>query len=259
MVSPVPDRINPETSFTAQLAGRLKLHELKKYLIQYKKRLILAMVIATLVFAWFNPSKFASWWLTKDQQGYILFVLEKYELASQRFSNTRWKAFSLYGAEKYDQSAILYGQFDAREDLLARANAMAHGEAYVKARELYNNILDQYPDDEAAKVNLAVVNAIIEDINIMSEGQKAEKGDSPKELGDKPQRADGAKKQEARKNEVEQLSAEQLLLDPQLNEMWMRQVQKTPGLFLSVKFQMQSDQAEKAGNEPSVQETGGNE
>ena len=156
-------------------------------------------------------------------------------------NNVQWQAFSAYGNEDYKTASTFYSQFNNKESLLAQANALAHGRHYLKARNLYQNILTQYPSYGAAEQNLDLIQAVIDEVNLLSESQKAEQGESIKELGDEPQTGDGAEKQEARSQEVEQLNAEQLLLDPNLNEMWLRQVQKNPDRFLSQKFYFQQE------------------
>ena len=60
------------------------------------------------------------------------------------------------------------------------------------------------------------------------------------ELGEAPQRADGANEKKMQKErEIKQLSADQILADEKMHDMWMRQIQQDPSRFLSVKFQMQ--------------------
>lgn len=213
-----------------------------------QNRLKTSFVLLTIliVFGIFQPQKLADIWLTRDQQGQILFNMQRYEQAAITFSNTRWQAYSFYGAEKFKQSATLYDQFTSSKDVLARANALAHDRRYIKARDIYQLIVNKEPDNEKALNNLKIVQAIIDQVNMFSESQKAEDGDAPKELGDEPQTGDGADKKELRKQAVEQLSAEQLLLDPKLNEMWLRQVQKDPARFLSQKFYMQNINSAKA-------------
>ncbi len=241
----------------AMLAQRVKewslqLNTLNLFWRKYKQKILLILLLTMTIYAWLNPYQFANWWLTKDQQGQILFALKKYDLASQRYTDSRWQAFSFYGSEQYKQAATLYSQFDTEGDLLAQANAYAHNKSYVKARALYRDIIQRYPEYQPAKHNLAIVEAIIDNINLMSESQRPEEGDSPKKLGDEPQRADGAEKKEARKQEIEQLSAEQLLSNPELNEMWLRQVQKNPAKFLGAKFQSEfqkSNSSEQGGND----------
>jgi len=211
------------------------------FIIKYKRILWLAVLSALTAFIILKPSDFIDLWMTKDQQGQLLFNAGHYEQASKTFNNVHWLAFSAYGNQDYETAATFYSQFNNKESLLAQANALAHGRHYLKARNLYQNILDQYPNYSAAEENRDLIQAIIDEVNLLSESQKAEQGESIKELGDEPQTGDGAEKQEARSQEVEQLNAEQLLLDPNLNEMWLRQVQKDPDRFLSQKFHFQQE------------------
>jgi len=211
------------------------------FIIKYKRILWLAALSALTAFIILKPSDFFDLWLTKDQQGQLLFNAGHYEQASKTFNNVHWLAFSAYGNQDYETAATFYSQFNNKESLLAQANALAHGRHYLKARNLYQDILDQYPNYSATEENRDLIQAIIDEVNLLSESQKAEQGESIKELGDEPQTGDGAEKQEARSQEVEQLNAEQLLLDPNLNEMWLRQVQKDPDRFLSQKFHFQQE------------------
>jgi len=211
------------------------------FLTKYKRILWLATLSALMAFIILKPSDFIDLWLTKDQQGQLLFNAGHYEQASKTFNNVHWQAFSAYGNEDYNTAATFYSQFNNKEDLLAQANAFAHGRHYLKARDLYHRISTQNPDFTAAEQNRELMQGIIDEVNLLSESQKAEQGESIKELGDEPQTGDGAEKKEPRPQEVEQLNAEQLLLDPNLNEMWLRQVQKDPDRFLSQKFYFQQE------------------
>ncbi len=202
-----------------------------------KQRLLWVAAVVFIIWAVVYPQRFLDLWLTRDQQGQILFHQGKYAEAANRYSNAQWQAYSFYGAEQFKQSAILYSQYQDVESMMAQANALAHGAEYVNARNLYRKILEQNPSYQGAQKNLKIIQALIDDINRMSESQRPE-GNS-KELGDEPQRGDGAEKKEARVQEIEQYTSEQLLLDPALNQMWLRQVQKDPANFLSQKFSLQ--------------------
>jgi len=208
---------------------------------RYKKALWLSALCVLAAFIILKPNDFIDLWLTKDQQGQLLFNAGNYDQASKTFSNVRWQAFSAYGSEDYQAAATLYSQFNNKESLLARANALAHGRHYLKARDLYQEILVQYPDFGSAEQNRDLMQTIIDEVNMLSEAQRAEQGESIKELGDEPQTGDGAEKKEARPQKVEQLDAEQLLHDENLNKMWLRQVQKDPARFLSQKFYFQQE------------------
>ena len=215
-------------------------HQITQYTSQNKKAVIALLFVFTCLFAYLKPQQFTDLWLTRDQQGLVLFTLKHYQQAANTFTNTQWQAYSHYGAEQFKNSATLYGQHNDIASQVAKANALAHGREYIKARNLYLKILSVAPNNEAANTNRAIVQKIIDDINLLSASQKAEAGEAIKDLGDEPQTADGAERQEAReKVEQEKLSAEQLLLDPSLNEMWLRQVQKNPANFLSQKFYIQ--------------------
>ena len=207
-----------------------------------KKNKIILSLIVTLVFILFialKPQAFIGLWLTSDQQGQLLFNSGRYQQASKTFVNTQWQAYSAYGNEDYKNAATLYSQFDDKFSQLAQANALAHGRHYIKARNLYKAIVNRYPDFEQAKHNQNLVQKIIDEVNALSAAQQPEEGESIKELGDEPQTGDGAEKKEANIQQIEQLTSEQLLLDPQLNQMWLRQVQKDPASFLSQKFYFQ--------------------
>jgi Ca-activated chloride channel family protein len=209
---------------------------------QKRKRLVIGLFILMIaLYAYLKPQTFANLWLTPDQQGHLLFKLGRFQQAANQFKSTQWQAFSLYGAEEYDQSATLYDQFDNTQAQLSRANALAHARRYIKARNIYQEIIKKDPTNPAALNNFKIVQAIIDDVNRLSESQQAEEGDSFKELGDEPQTGDGGEKKQQLKPVLEQLDAKQILLDPALNDMWLRQVQKDPALFLANKFQMQNE------------------
>lgn len=208
-----------------------------------------AFVIGACFLAYTKPQQFADLWLTRDQQGQILFNLGYYHKASNAFNNVQWQAYSNYGAEQFNNAATLYSQFDDTSSQIAKANALAHGREYIKARNLYQQILSTEPNNTAAKTNIVIVQAIIDEVNLLSASQQPEKGEAIKDLGDEPQTGDGAERKEApQKQEVEQLTADQLLLDPSLNAMWLRQVQKNPANFLSQKFYMQQEIAKRTRN-----------
>ncbi|SET48072.1 hypothetical protein [Thalassotalea agarivorans] len=217
---------------------------IKQFATKYNvstRKVVITGIAAILLFVVLKPQAFLDLWLTRDQQGALLFKYGYYEKAANRFNDVHWKAYSNYGAEKFKDSALLYAQFNNDDDKVAQANAYAHGRDYVKARNLYKQVLKNNPDHEAANNNLAIVQALIDEANQLAENQQQESSDGNKELGDEPQSSDGAERKQLEPQQVEQLSAEQLLLDPSLNEMWLRQVQKNPSRFLAQKFYIQQN------------------
>ena len=216
-----------------------------------KKWLIYLLIVSSAVFITLKPQQFVDLWLTSDQQGQILFNYGHYQQANETFTNTLWQAYSAYGNEDYEKAATLYSQYNNSSALMAQANALAHARQYVKARDLYQLIISKYPKLTAPKINIKVVQAIIDEVNLLSQSQQPEQGESSKELGDDPQTGDGAERKAGQPQEVKQLSSEQLLLDDNLNKMWLRQVQKNPAQFLSQKFYMQ---LENQNQQPMIED-----
>ena len=121
--------------------------------------------------------------MSQDQQGQLLFNFENYENASKIFNDVHWKAFSAYGNEDYETAATFYSQFNDKENLLAQANALAHGRNYIKARDLYTDILNQYPNFKAAELNRSSLQAIIDEIIAANPEQAASVKEKPKAMG----------------------------------------------------------------------------
>jgi Ca-activated chloride channel family protein len=182
---------------------------------------------------------FLDLWLTADQQGRYYFERGDYSTAAQRFQDTAWRGVAFYLDENFEAAAETFAQLETIDGLFNLANAWAQSQNYIYAVQNYDRVLALQPDHPGALKNRAIVQAIIDDINRMSESQQGEPGEQSKELGDEPLRAEGADEEKWGKREVEQLSADDILADERIREMWMRQIQQDPSLFLSVKFQMQ--------------------
>lgn len=187
---------------------------------------------------------FMNLWLTPDQQGRWYFERGDYKSAAKHFHDTAWKGIAFYYNEDFKTAAELFTQIDTTEGLFNLANAQAQGQLYLDAVKTYDRVLTQQPTHAGAKKNRDIVQALIDEINQMSKSQQPEEGEAIRELGDEPQRADGAEKEEGLPTKVQQLTAEQILADQQVQDLWMKQIQQDPSRFLSVKFQMQLNQGE---------------
>ena len=189
---------------------------------------------------------FADLWMTPDQQGRYYMSKGDYKTAAQRFSDINWRGVAYYRDENFAAAVEMFSRIETADGFFNLGNALAHGRNYVKAVRAYDKALKIEPGHESAQKNRDFIQAIIDEINRISESQQSEGGsDSSKELGeDDPQTADGVEKVEFGTKEMQQLTADQILLDDEMNEIWMRQVQKDPARFLSVKFQMQLQQTQ---------------
>lgn len=187
-------------------------------------------------------STFIGWWLTPDQQGRWYFSDGSYRNAAERFEDPLWKGVAYYLAEDFALAAEYFSRVDTDAGLFNLANAQAHQQNYLLAVRLYDEVLRRNPGYPAAEYNRRMLQTIIDNINRMSESQRDESDALGDDVQDGPRLADGVEEQGFEQlQEIEQLSAEQVLQDDSLNEMWMRSVQRDPGDFLANKFSQQAE------------------
>ena len=185
---------------------------------------------------------FADLWLTPDQQGRLLMQQGKYTEAARRFDNPQWQALAWYYAEEFMLAAEYFSRSDTDDALFNEANARAHARDYVRAANRYDQLLARNPDYSGAAANRARVQALIDEINRISDSQVQEDGVSSEEKsldGEDAIPAQGADELTWQQAELVQFSAEEILQDPATAAMWLRGVQQDPSNFLAVKFSMQ--------------------
>ncbi|MEP4076321.1 tetratricopeptide repeat protein [Haloferula sp.] len=182
-------------------------------------------------------------WLTPDQQGRLWFQRGDYERASRAFEDPRWRGFSLYAAEDFATAERYFSQYQDGASLLARANALAHQGDYPAALKGLEELADAYPDHPAPAVNIPIMQALIEATKGVAGNREKEGDGTGKKPGEGSESSDGDGKKGS--GELEQLSADQLLQDPSLTEMWLRQIQRDPSEFITTKFYLQLEKNEK--------------
>lgn len=185
---------------------------------------------------------FANFWLTSDQQGRLLLQFGEYELAASRFQDPVWKGLAHYYAEDFMRAAEYFSRSDTTLALFNEANARAHARDYLRALHRYDRLLEKDPAYPGAKRNRLRVAELVDEINRLSESQQQEAGVSSEEKslsGEDAIPAEGADEINYQKQAVAQLSAQDILRDPQLEQMWLRGVQHDPSNFLAIKFSMQ--------------------
>ena len=180
-------------------------------------------------------------WLTPDQHGRVLLQFGAYERAAAVFEDPIWQATARYYAEQFNEAALLFTRRDSDAALFNEANARVHRRDYVRAIARYNTLLARSPDFPGAADNRAFVQALIDEMNALSESQNQEDGVGSSELDpDNDERpADGAEEQSWEARVVEHYSAEEVLNNPEIAEMWLRGVQQDPANFLNNKFSTQ--------------------
>ncbi len=185
---------------------------------------------------------FADLWLTGDQQGRLLMQLGRYREAVARFEDPMWKGLACYYAEDFMRAAEYFSRRDSDDALFNEANARAHARDYLRAVNRYDRLLSRRPDYPGAAANRDRVQALIDEINRLSESQQAEPGVSSEEKqldGEDAIPAEGAEELSWDKAETVHYTAEEILQDPATGEMWLRGVQQDPSRFLAIKFNMQ--------------------
>ena len=185
---------------------------------------------------------FADLWLTGDQQGRLLMQTGDYHAAATRFEEPMWKGLAYYYAEDFMLAAEYFSRSDSDDALFNQANARAHARDYVRAVNRYNQLLARTQNYPGARQNRDRVQALIDELNRLSESQQAEPGVSgeDKELGsDDAIPAQGAEELTWEQAETLTLSADEILADPETAQMWLRSVQQDPSNFLAIKFGMQ--------------------
>lgn len=185
---------------------------------------------------------FADLWLTGDQQGRLLMQMGRYPQAAARFIDPMWKGMAHYYNEDFMLAAEYFSRQDSDDGLFNEANARAHARDYVRAVARYDRLLQRNPDYPGAQQNRQRVQAIIDEINRISESQMQEAGvgSEEKELGgDDAIPAQGADELVWEEAQIKQLSADDILQDPATAQMWLRSVQQDPSDFLAIKFNMQ--------------------
>ncbi len=179
----------------------------------------------------------------------------RYSEAARRFDDPMWKGLAYYYDEQFMLAADYFARSDSDDALFNEANARAHARDFVRAVKRYDRLLDRNPDYPGAVDNRAAVQALIDEINRLSESQQEEAGvgSEEKELdSDDAIPADGAEYMDWQQAEVLQLSAEDILQDPATSEMWLRGVQQDPTDFLTIKFNMQLLTREQGAPDPDA-------
>lgn len=184
-------------------------------------------------------NEFLELWLSPNQMGRFHFERGNYASAANYFRDPMWRGTAFYYGENFSAAIEMFRQVDSPIGRFNLANALAQGQHYVLAEKMYSEVLLEIPDHSSAHNNQRFIRQIIKEIDQMAESQRSEEGQTTRDLGDQPQRSLGADAKDIAVEQSEQLSAEQLLNDQQLVDMWMRQVQVDPRRFLRAKFQLQ--------------------
>ncbi|WP_261836507.1 vWA domain-containing protein [Vibrio ishigakensis] len=195
-------------------------------------------------------------WFTRDQQGQYLFDNQQYLEAAKRYQDPMHRGIAYYYAGEYKLAHAQFVNIDSPLALFNAANSLARQREYIKARNLYQLLLEQELDQtlqERTENNLKVLQGIIDEVNRLSESQKGTTDgaeDSVELPDDKPQTGDGAEEDVVQEMlQKETLNAREILGSEELAAKWLKRVEADPKLFLRAKFQLQYRQSQYQAEE----------
>ncbi|MEN8688403.1 MAG: tetratricopeptide repeat protein [Desulfuromonadales bacterium] len=197
------------------------------------RNFLLILLAVAIIWGVWRPQAFLSLWLSADQQAYLYYRSQDYERAADHFEDRRWRGFSHYQNQNFEQAALAWESEDSTPLVFARANALAHDGEYVEARNLYRALLERLPDNAAVQNNLAIIEPLANEQ--VQNNRKAGKNTALRM--DEEQTAEP-------ESEEEQLAMPKKLLT---DEMWLEQVKANPALFLQKKFLLEYDTNRTSG------------
>jgi Ca-activated chloride channel family protein len=178
---------------------------------------------------------FLDWWFNTEQRALSQYESGEYLDAARRFEDPYRKGLAYYAAEQFAQAAFILEDLATAEAAFYRGNALAQQDRLAEAADAYRQALALRGDFAEAAFNLDWVEGLLE-----IEGREYDDhGGTGGKLGaDDVVFGDRAKRAQSSVT-AEELRKEAGLSDAQLEEMWMRRVQTTPGDFLRLKFDYQ--------------------
>ncbi|MFB2681523.1 VWA domain-containing protein [Shewanella mangrovisoli] len=187
-------------------------------------------------------------WLTPDQQGALWFNQGEFAKAAAAYHSVLNKGIAYYYGGEYKLAHSAFMQVQTDLGAYYAASALARQREYIAARKLLRTLAkkqDIAPDLKAdIEHNLKVIEGLIDEINQASASQANSMDDQETSIelpDDQPQTAEGADEQTSQdKMQSQNLTAEQMLGDPKLAEVWLKRVEANPEQFLRAKFQLQN-------------------
>lgn len=174
--------------------------------------------------------RFADAWLTPDQQGRAAYDRGDYTAAADRFSDPMWRGAALYRAGRYDEAIDAFARVDSAKSYFDQGNALAQLGKLAPAVAAYQEALKRDPGFSAARANLDLIKGLI-----------PARKDDDQEAQDPNQKPDEIKfDEQGKKGKRGEIKAAQ-----QNAEMWMRNIQTSPGQLLRRKFAIEAGEQKR--------------
>ncbi len=197
-------------------------------------KIVLTLFSLVLGIAAWQSDRFLDLWLTANQQGSIHYDKQNYIEAARRFDNGYLKGLSFYAAGDFISATTTFSRLDTAEAMFYLGNSYAQQELLAEAILAYEEALTKQAEFPAAQFNLNWVSGLkeLEDAVYEDAGGTGGRLEADEFVFD-----DRAENAIDEINETEMRA--QGMSDQEIEQLWMRRVQTTPGDFLSLKFSYQ--------------------
>lgn len=117
-------------------------------------------------------------WLRSDQQAADALARGQPDVAARQFADPAWRGMALYQAGDYAGAAKAFAASDTVNADYNRGNALAKAGQLEMAAQAYRNVLQHTPDHEDAKVNLALVEQLMQQQQEQHQNNAQDDGES---------------------------------------------------------------------------------
>lgn len=111
-----------------------------------------------------HPAQASTWsdlWSRPDQQAYQALQVGKANTAAKLFKDRDWRSVAQYRAGHYAAAAAGFADKNTPDALYNQANALAHLGKLAQAAQNYRKVLQQQPNNQDARHNLAIVDKLL--------------------------------------------------------------------------------------------------
>ena len=169
--------------------------------------------------------------VTADQRGQYLLNQQAYQEAAATFVDPMRRGAALYRNGDFKHAASVFAGVPGEEAAFNRGNALVMQGKYSEAVESYDRALQRRPDWLQAKTNREIALGRAKRMDFEGGDMTGGKMGADEIVFDL--------KKDSSDAGTETMDAQQEPSDEALREMWLRQVQTTPGDFLKAKFAFQ--------------------
>lgn len=200
-------------------------------------RVAAILLVIALGLSTYQAGRFIDLWLTQDQLASLQYNNENYVAAGRNFDNLYMQGLSYYAAEDFNNAINALRQLNTAESNFYMGNAYAQMDRLEESLAAYEAALLLQLDFPQAEFNFTWVSGLKELANKEYEDAGGTGGQLEADEIVFDDRADDAV------GEMSELELRaQGMSDEEIQDLWMRRVQTTPGDFLKLKFSYQAAQ-----------------